>query len=78
MRTLVFGFKGRFVTSCECCAYKNKAKDMDALLAELEALKAAKAAAEGASAPETDSSVESAPESTEASEPPSDSGGTEE
>ena len=57
---------------------KNKAKDMDALLAELEALKAAKAAAEGASAPETDSSVESAPESTEASEPPSDSSNTEE
>ena len=35
---------------------KSKAQDMNALLAELEALKAAKAAAEGAGVPENDSS----------------------
>lgn len=57
---------------------KSKAKDMDALLAELEALKAAKAAADGASAPEADSSDANAIESNEATDAPTDSNNTEE
>ena len=57
----------------------SKAKDMDALLAELEALKAAKAAAEGVSAdaPANDSS-DNATESAEATDAPSDSNNAEE
>jgi hypothetical protein len=57
---------------------KSKAKDMDALLAELEALKAAKAAADGASAPEADSSGANATESNEANDAPTDSNNAEE